>query len=80
MPSPFPCSPVICECSWKKTLIEKKNAKDDSKSLYATRNARSCSLFLIYMCNYYETFVNSLLTWYPLDAACLSKEVFCENS
>ena len=25
MPSPFPCSPVICECSWKKTQIEKKN-------------------------------------------------------
>ena len=25
MPSPFPCSPVIRECSWKKTQIEKKN-------------------------------------------------------
>ena len=24
MPSPFPCSPVICECSRKKTQIEKK--------------------------------------------------------
>ena len=24
MPSPFPCSPVIRECSWKKTQIEKK--------------------------------------------------------
>ena len=24
MPSPFPCSPVICECSWKKIQIEKK--------------------------------------------------------
>ena len=24
MPSPFPCSPVICECSWKKTQTEKK--------------------------------------------------------
>ena len=23
MPSPFPCNPVICECSWKKTQIEK---------------------------------------------------------
>ena len=28
MPSPFSCSPVIRECSWKKTLIEKK--KEDS--------------------------------------------------
>ena len=25
MPSPFLCSPVISECSWKKTEIEKKN-------------------------------------------------------
>ena len=24
MPSPFPCSPVIRECLWKKTQIEKK--------------------------------------------------------
>ena len=24
MPSPFPCSPVNCEWSWKKTQIEKK--------------------------------------------------------
>ena len=27
MPSPFPCSPVICECSWKKTHIEKQKTK-----------------------------------------------------
>ena len=27
IPSPFPCSPVISECSWKKTHIEKKNKK-----------------------------------------------------
>ena len=26
MPSPFPCSPVIRECSWNKTQIGKKNA------------------------------------------------------
>ena len=25
MPYPFPWSPVICECSWKKTQIEKQN-------------------------------------------------------
>ena len=25
MPSPFPCGPVIRECLWKKTEIEKKN-------------------------------------------------------
>ena len=25
MLSPFPCSPVIRECSWKKTQIEKKS-------------------------------------------------------
>ena len=27
MPSPFPCSPVIRECSWKKTQVEKKKKK-----------------------------------------------------
>ena len=27
MPSPFPCSPVICEFLWKKTQIEKKKKK-----------------------------------------------------
>ena len=27
MPSPFPCSPVIRKCSWKKTHIEKKKKK-----------------------------------------------------
>ena len=27
MPSPFPCSPVIRECSSKKTQIEKKKKK-----------------------------------------------------
>ena len=26
MPSPFPCSPVIREYSWKKTEIEKKKS------------------------------------------------------
>ena len=25
MPSSFPCSPVIRECSWKETQIEKKS-------------------------------------------------------
>ena len=29
MPSPFPCSPVIRECSWRKTQIEKKNKKKE---------------------------------------------------
>ena len=28
MPCPFPCGPVIPECSWKKTQIEKKNDSD----------------------------------------------------
>ena len=28
MPSPFPCSPVIREWSWKKTQIEKKKKKN----------------------------------------------------
>ena len=27
MPSPFPCSPVIRECSWKQTQMEKTNNK-----------------------------------------------------
>ena len=31
MPSPFPCSPVICECSWKENLHRKKqNTKNIS--------------------------------------------------
>ena len=29
MPSLFPCSPVIRECSWKKTQLEKKQTKWD---------------------------------------------------
>ena len=29
MPSPFPCSPVIRECLWKKTQIEKKKKKKE---------------------------------------------------
>ena len=29
MPSPFPCSPVIRECLWKETQVEKKNVKRD---------------------------------------------------
>ena len=28
MPSPFPCSPVIRQCSWKKTQIEKKKINE----------------------------------------------------
>ena len=28
MPSPFPCSPVIRECSWKKTQIPKKPVQE----------------------------------------------------
>ena len=28
MPSPFPCSPVIRECSWKKTQIQKKPVQE----------------------------------------------------
>ena len=33
MPSPFPCSPVICECLWKKTQIEKKTNKKKSLAI-----------------------------------------------
>ena len=28
MPSPYPCGPVICECLWKKTQIEKNKNKN----------------------------------------------------
>ena len=32
MPSPFPCSPVIRECLWKKTHIEKKKKKNEEEN------------------------------------------------
>ena len=30
MPFPFPCSPVIRECPWKKTQKEKKKRKENA--------------------------------------------------
>ena len=30
MPSPFPCNPVIRECSWNKTQIEKKKQTNNN--------------------------------------------------
>ena len=33
MPSPFPCDPVIRECSWKKTQIEKKKKKREKSHI-----------------------------------------------
>ena len=33
MPSNFPCSPVIRECSWKKTQIEKKGIYQEIQGL-----------------------------------------------
>ena len=42
MLSPFPCSPVIRECSWKKAQIEKKKKKQgndvsfEEKELFQT--------------------------------------------
>ena len=30
MPSPFACSPVVCECSWKITQIKKTNKKNNN--------------------------------------------------
>ena len=32
MPFPFPCRPVIRECSWKKTQIERKKKKNITKT------------------------------------------------
>ena len=32
MPSPFPCSPVIRKCSWKKTQIEKNKQKNNNNN------------------------------------------------
>ena len=41
MPSPFPCSPVIRECSWKNTLIEKNGKKKVLAIPSITTNRRS---------------------------------------
>ena len=45
MPSPFPCSPVICEWSWKKTQIEKKS---NSTFTLASKNFGFGKYSLIY--------------------------------
>ena len=46
MPSPFPCSPVIRECSWKKTQREKKRSKNQLKGFHAIQAPieRSCQI------------------------------------
>ena len=49
MPSPFPCSPVIRECSWKKTPIKKKkdmylsddNLGDDEENITEPKKRES---------------------------------------
>ena len=38
MPSPFPCSPVVGECSWKKTQTEKKKKKNDKSFITSVEN------------------------------------------
>ena len=60
MSSPFPCSPVIRECSWKKTQIEKniyiekqkqkKQTKEDNKII-------SVNAFLL-VCNRRDIFLD----------------------
>ena len=44
MPSPFPCSPVIRECSWKKAHIERKYIlkKCICGAKYDVQHALSC--------------------------------------
>ena len=57
MPSRFPCSPVICECSWKETQIKKK------RSLRLKWLSRCCKDFIIFSlfspfihCHYWFSF------------------------
>ena len=47
MPSPFPSSPVIRECSWKKTPIEKKINKKKFKKIKFTDSFQSSMTFYI---------------------------------
>ena len=51
-PLPFPCCSVICQCHWKKTLIEKKNPCDFSKKkLILSKNMLGLSLLIkIHIC------------------------------
>ena len=46
MPSPFPYSPVVRECSWKKTQIEKKIVLSNQQlvNIYENNNLRLCGL------------------------------------
>ena len=52
MPSSFPCSPVIRECSWKKTQIEKKKVTPFTPEVKRTDNKNSALKFhTIYVLN-----------------------------
>ena len=55
MPSPFPCSHVTRECSWKKTQIEKKKSTNklphcflkNGEWVLSTLIGDLCNLFLL---------------------------------
>ena len=51
MPFPFPCSPVIRECSWKKTHIEKKKICLTTKTLVYVCPLPSIRQIIIYQFN-----------------------------
>ena len=58
MPSPFPCSPVICEWLWEKTQIEKKNSAQ-----LKDRELRMLVLFLLIILDIHSLLMCCLCLW-----------------
>ena len=70
MASPFPCSPVGCECSWKKTQIEKKN-KQKKKNNNNNHNMKvlNNTAEIEQSCSYRNK------NKFPLDGKCLTPNI-----
>ena len=60
MPSLFPCSPVICEWSWKKTQIEKKKKKKKKESELKDVDKKSRKTITMYRALHPESDVDRL--------------------
>ena len=63
MPSPFPCSSVIRECSWKKSEIEKKTLNIVSVLISAADfNLFNCVFFRLTLASWQFTIIYNAVT------------------
>ena len=78
MPSPFPCSPVIRECSWKKTQIEKKTQHDNviTRKVWLTIISKIFSRLTGKCCSETDiSFVMEKIFFHPTTR----RKIFCNN-